>query len=94
MCSQLSALSVDDVKEVSSVDQAVIDLVAGAVVWRMPGLDVDSYVPLIDICLPVSKWINRRPFLFVLSCRLCRPIVNNLWPSPTNHLLVQLVHVC
>jgi hypothetical protein len=29
---------------VSPVDQAVIDLVAGAAVWRVPGFEVDSFV--------------------------------------------------
>jgi hypothetical protein len=29
---------------VSSVDQAVIDLVEGVSIWRVPGLEVDSFV--------------------------------------------------
>jgi hypothetical protein len=29
---------------VSSVDQAVIDLVEGVSMWKVPGLEVDSYV--------------------------------------------------
>jgi hypothetical protein len=33
-----------DVRKVSSVDQAVIDLVEGVSIWGLPGLEVDSFV--------------------------------------------------
>jgi hypothetical protein len=35
-----------------------------------------KYDLLIAICLPVLKSINRRPFAFVLPCRLYRPILD------------------
>jgi hypothetical protein len=33
-----------DVRKVSSVDQAVIDLVESGSIWGVPGLEVDSFV--------------------------------------------------
>jgi hypothetical protein len=74
LCLHLSAPYVDDVGEVSPVDQAVIDLFASAAVWRVPGFEVDSFVHEVR-ALDRHLSINRRPFSFVLSCRLYRPIV-------------------
>jgi hypothetical protein len=64
---------------VSSVDQAVIDLVEGVSIWGVPGLEVDSFVHeerTFDCHLLACGKVNQSATIsFVLSCRLCLPIV-------------------
>jgi hypothetical protein len=60
---------------VSSVDQAVIDLVEGVSIWGVPGLKVDSFVNEVrtfDRHLPACGKVNQPEAIFILlSCRLC-----------------------
>jgi hypothetical protein len=56
MFAHLSCHNICDVRKVSSVDQAVIDLVESVSIRGVPGLEVDLFVnevsTLIEICLP------------------------------------------
>jgi hypothetical protein len=50
-----------DIRKVSSVDQAVIDLVEGVSIWGVPGLEVDSFVDEVrtsDHHLPACGKVN------------------------------------
>jgi hypothetical protein len=63
-------LYVDNVRDVSSVDQAVIDLVAGAAVWRVPGFEVDSFeheLRALDRHLSVSSKVHQSEAVFVCT---------------------------
>jgi hypothetical protein len=66
VCTSLR-LYVDDVS-VSPVDQAVIDLVAGAAVWRLPCFEVDSFVQEVrslDRYLSASSKADQSEAIFV-----------------------------
>jgi hypothetical protein len=80
-----------DVRKVSSIDQAVIDLVEGVPIWGVPGLEVDSFAHdvttiarkgLWDQFIPA--WIVAIAILYFLSSLigLRRPtvIVHSKWP--------------
>jgi hypothetical protein len=86
--------------KVSSVDQAVTDLVKGVSIWVVLGLEVDfsslrsfSIVFTCRLCLSIVGWctVSRPTFAFMTwagcVCRSsCEP-----WPPLRSHLLV---HVC
>jgi hypothetical protein len=56
---------------VSSVDQAVIDLVEGLSIWGVPGLEVDSFVHevrTIDRHLPACGKVDQSEAIFICAC--------------------------
>jgi hypothetical protein len=60
----------DDVREVLPVDQAIIDLVVGAAVWRVPGFEVNSIVHevrALDRHLSVSSKVDQSKAVFVCT---------------------------
>jgi hypothetical protein len=59
---------------VSSVDQAVIDLVKGVFNWGVPGLEVDSFVLeglTFDRHLPACGKVEQSKVIFI--CMVSRP---------------------
>jgi hypothetical protein len=53
---------------VSSVDQALIDLVDGVSIWGVPGLEVDSFVHEVrsfDRHLPVCGKVDHSEAIFI-----------------------------
>jgi hypothetical protein len=68
-----TSLYVDEVREVPSVDQAVIDLVAGARVWRVSGFEVHSFmheVRALDHHLSASSKVYQSDSVFVCTIKL------------------------
>jgi hypothetical protein len=52
----------------SSVDQAVIDLVEDVSIWKVPALEVDSFVHELST-------VDQSETIFFCTLRLCLPIV-------------------
>jgi hypothetical protein len=55
---------------VSSVDQAVIDLVEGVFIWGVPGLEVDSFVHevrIFDRHLPDCGKVDQSEAIFICT---------------------------
>jgi hypothetical protein len=55
---------------VSSVDQAVIDLVEGVFTWGVPGLEVDSFVHKVrtfDRHLPACSKVDQSEAIFICT---------------------------
>jgi hypothetical protein len=69
-----------DVRKVSSVDQAVIDLIEGMSIWAVPGLDVDSFVPevrIFDRHMPACGIVNQSETIFI--CTLMQAVLAYRW---------------
>jgi hypothetical protein len=65
-----------DVRKVSSVDQAVIDLVEGESIWEVPGLEVDSFVHEVrtfDRHLPACGKVDQSEAIFI--CTLMQAVL-------------------
>jgi hypothetical protein len=61
---------------VSSVDQAVIDLVEGVSIWGVPGLELGSFVPEIrtfDRHLPACGKVDQSEVIFI--CTLMQAVL-------------------
>jgi hypothetical protein len=61
---------------VSSVDQAVINLVEGVSIWRVPGLEVDSFVHeerTFDRHLPACGKVEQSEAIFI--CTLMQAVL-------------------
>jgi hypothetical protein len=69
-----------DVRKVSSVDQAVIDLVEGVFIWGAPGLEVDSFVHEVrtfDRHLPACGKVDQSEPIFM--CTLMQAVLGYRW---------------
>jgi hypothetical protein len=69
-----------DVRKVSSVDQAVIDLVEDVPIWGVPGLEVDSYVHEVrtfDRHLPACDKVDQSEVIFI--CILIQAVLAYRW---------------
>jgi hypothetical protein len=65
---------------VSSVNQAVIDLVEGVFIWGVPGLEVDSFVHEIrtfDCHLPACGKVDQSEAIFI--CTLMQAVLAYRW---------------
>jgi hypothetical protein len=65
---------------VSSVDQAVIDLVEGVSIWGVPGLEVDSFVHEVgtfDRHLPACSKVDQSEAIFI--CILMHAVLAYRW---------------
>jgi hypothetical protein len=61
---------------VSSVDQAVFDLVEGVAIWGVPGLEVDSFVHEVrtfDRHLPACGNVDQSEAIFI--CTLMQAVL-------------------
>jgi hypothetical protein len=64
----LSRHNISDVRKVSSVDQAVIDMVEGVSIWGVSGLEVVSFfleVRTFDRNLPACGKVNQSAAIFI-----------------------------
>jgi hypothetical protein len=69
-----------DVRKVSSVDQALIDLVENASIWGVPGLEVDSFVHEVrtfDPHLPASGKLDQSDAIII--CTLMQVVLAYRW---------------
>jgi hypothetical protein len=69
-----------DVRKVSSVDQAVIDLAEGVSIWGVPGLEVDSFVHEVrtfDRNLPACGKVDQSEAIFI--CTLMQALFAYRW---------------
>jgi hypothetical protein len=65
---------------VSSVDQAVIDLVEGVSMWEVPGLEVDSILHEVDTFdrhLPACGKVDQSEAIFI--CTLMQAVLAYRW---------------
>jgi hypothetical protein len=65
---------------VSSVDQAVIDLVEGVFIWGVPGLEVCSFVHEVrtfDRHLPACSKVDQSEAIFI--CTLVQAVLAYRW---------------
>jgi hypothetical protein len=65
---------------VSSVEQAVIDLVKGVPIWGVPGLEVDSFVHEVrtfDRHLPACDKVDQSEAIFI--CTLMQAVLAYRW---------------
>jgi hypothetical protein len=77
---------------VSSVDQAVIDLVEGVPIWGVPGLEVDSFVHEVrtfDHHLPACGNVDHSEAIFICTLmqadvRFPGQLFRSRLPSPTS----------
>jgi hypothetical protein len=80
MFAPLRAITSGDVRKVSSVDQAVNDLVEGVSIWGVPGLEVDSFVHEVhtfDRHLPAWGKVDQAEAIFI--CTLMQAVLAYRW---------------
>jgi hypothetical protein len=69
-----------DVKKLSSVDQAVINLVEGVSIWGVPGSEVNSFVHEVrtfDRHLPACGKVKKSEAIFI--CTLMQAVLAYRW---------------